>query len=298
MQFVAIDVETANPDAGSICQIGLAKFVDGQLIEEWSTLVDPEDYFDEVNISIHGIEPKMVRGQPKLPHIADHLRSMLENTVSVCHTHFDRIALVRAYDKYNLTPVATTWLDSARVVRRTWKDLAWKGYGLANVCDRIGYEFLHHDALEDAKAAAFILLAAMRESQLDLGQWLHRVNKPIDCESSSTARKRNSSGEAVHCDGNPEGDLYGEVLVFTGALELPRSEAANLAASVGCQVASSVSKKTTILVVGDQDITKLAGHEKSSKHRKAEQLVAEGHGIRIIRESDFKTLVKTAWNDF
>ena len=66
MQFVAIDVETANADMGSICQVGLAKFVDGKIAEEWCTLVDPEDYFDEVNIFIHGIEPRMVRGQPKL----------------------------------------------------------------------------------------------------------------------------------------------------------------------------------------------------------------------------------------
>jgi DNA polymerase-3 subunit epsilon len=290
MQFVAIDVETANPDMGSICQIGLAKFVDGQLADEWCTLVDPEDYFDDVNISIHGIEPKMVRGQPKLPQIADRLRSMLENTVSVCHTHFDRIALGRAYTKYNLSPISTTWLDSARVVRRTWKDLAWKGYGLANVCSKIGYEFRHHDALEDAKAAGFVLLAALRDSQQDIDHWRQRVNQPIDPESSS-------SGAAVQRDGNPEGDLYGEVLVFTGALELPRNEAADLAASVGCQVAAGVTKKTTILVVGDQDVTKLAGHEKSSKHRKAEQLIAEGHGIRIIRESDFKSLVRAARNE-
>ncbi len=190
----------------------------------------------------------------------------------------------------SLNPIATTWLDSARVVRRTWKDLAWKGYGLANVCSRIGYEFHHHDALEDAKAAGFVLLAAMRESQQDLDHWCHRVSQPIDPESSY-------SGAAVQRDGNPEGDLYGEVLVFTGALELPRSEAADLAASVGCQVASGVTKKTTILVVGDQDVTKLAGHEKSSKHRKAEQLVAEGHRIRIVRESDFKTLVRAVGND-
>lgn len=290
MQFVAIDVETANPDMGSICQIGLARFVDGQLTDEWCTLVDPEDYFDDVNISIHGIEPKMVRGQPKLPQIADRLRSMLEDTVSVCHTHFDRIALGRAYTKYNLSPISTTWLDSARVVRRTWKDLAWKGYGLANVCSRIGYEFRHHDALEDAKAAGFVLLAALRDSQQDIDHWRQRVNQPIDPECSS-------SGAAVQRDGNPEGDLYGEVLVFTGALELPRSESADLAASVGCQVAAGVTKKTTILVVGDQDATKLAGHEKSSKHRKAEQLIAEGHRIRIIRESDFKSLVRAARNE-
>jgi len=290
MNFVAIDVETANADMGSICQIGLAKFVDGQLAEEWCTLVDPEDYFDEVNISIHGIESRMVRGQPKLPEIADRLRSTLEGTVSVCHTHFDRIALGRAYGKYNLNPISTTWLDSARVVRRTWKDLAWKGYGLANVSDRIGYEFQHHDALEDAKAAGFVLLAALLESRQDLDQWCHRVNQPIDPDSSSF-------GAAVQRNGNPEGDLYGEVLVFTGALELARGEAADLAASVGCQVAANVTKKTTILVVGDQDVAKLAGHEKSSKHRKAEQLVADGHRIRIVRESDFKTLVRTARNE-
>ena len=290
MNFVAIDVETANADMDSICQIGLATFVDGQLAEEWCTLVDPEDYFDEVNISIHGIEARMVRGQPKLPQIADRLRSTLEGTVSVCHTHFDRIALARAYGKYNLNPILTKWLDSARVVRRTWKDLAWKGYGLANVCSRIGYKFQHHDALEDAKAAGFVLLAALRESQQDLDHWRHRVDQPIDPKNSS-------SGAAVQRDGNLEGDLYGEVVVFTGALELPRSEAADLAASVGCQVTAGVTKKTTILVVGDQDVTRLAGYEKSSKHRKAEQLVAEGYRIRIIRESDFKTFVRTVRNE-
>lgn len=290
MNFVAIDVETANPDMGSICQIGVATFVDGCLSEEWSTLVDPEDYFDDVNVSIHGIEASMVRGQPKLPQIADRLRATLENTVSVCHTHFDRVALARAYIKYKLSPISTTWLDSARVVRRTWKDLAWKGYGLASVCIRIGYEFKHHDALEDAKAAGYVLLAALRESQQDLDAWKRRINQPINPEQSS-------SGAAIQRDGNPEGDLYGEIIVFTGALELPRTEAANFAAKVGCQVAPNVTKKTTILVVGDQDITKLAGHEKSSKHRKAEQLVAEGHRLRIIRETDFKALVQSAKNE-
>lgn len=287
MDFVAIDVETANPNMGSICQVGIATFSAGQLVAEWSTLVDPEDYFDEVNISIHGIEAHMVRGQPKLPDIAGKLRSSLEGTVCVCHTHFDRVALTRAYIKYKLQPISTSWLDSARVVRRTWKDLAWKGYGLANVCSKIGYEFKHHDALEDAKACGYVLLAALRESQQDLGALVRRVNQPIDPE-------RSSSGAAIYREGNPEGDLCGEIIVFTGALELPRNEAADLAASIGCQVAPNVTKKTTLLVVGDQDVSKLAGHEKSTKHRKAEQLVAEGHHIRIILETDFKELVRSA----
>ena len=168
MRFTAIDVETANPDMGSICQVGLATFADGQLTGTWATLVDPEDYFDEVNISIHGIEPKMVRGKPKIPQVADRIRAELEGTISVCHTHFDRIAVARAFSRYKLAPVSTSWLDSARVVRRTWSDLAWSGYGLGNVCCKIGYDFQHHDALEDAKAAGHVLLAALKESQQNL----------------------------------------------------------------------------------------------------------------------------------
>jgi len=49
-----------------------------------------------------------------------------------------------------------------------------------------------------------------------------------------------------------------------------------------------------LLVIGDQDLSKLAGFEKSSKHRKAELLVSGGNPIRIILETDFKALVKNA----
>lgn len=55
-----------------------------------------------------------------------------------------------------------------------------------------------------------------------------------------------------------------------------------------------VNKKITILVVGDQDVKKLAGQEKSSKYRKAEKLMAEGCQIRILRESDFNEPVLLA----
>lgn len=283
MNFVAIDVETANADLASICQIGLVKCKDGVLSDEWKTYVDPEDYFDGINVSIHGIDESVVKGAPTFPELADTLRSYLEGTVVVCHTHFDRVAIHQAAQRYGVNAPEITWLDSARVARRAWMECAWKGYGLYNVCKILGYDFKHHDALEDAKAAAHILIAAINESGLDVEGWLRKVRQPIDPTASS-------SGSAIRREGNPEGALYGEVLVFTGALEIPRREAADLAASIGCQVASGVTKKTTMIVVGDQDIKKLAGHEKSSKHRKAEDLIEKGIPIRILKESDFKEL--------
>jgi DNA polymerase-3 subunit epsilon len=119
MDFAAIDVETANPDMGSICQIGIARFSDGILLDEWISLVDPEDHFDDVNVSIHRIGKEMVRGQPKLPELAGKLHELVDGTVTVCHTHFDRIAAPKAFNRYKLAAIANTWLDSARVVRRT-----------------------------------------------------------------------------------------------------------------------------------------------------------------------------------
>lgn len=283
MNFIAIDVETANADMSSICQIGIAIFRNSKLTGEWVTLLDPETYFDDINIGIHRIRPDNVRGAPRFKNIFPDLSKLLQENVTVIHTHFDRVALQQASMLHNLTLAETTWLDTAKVARRTWSEFSHKGYGLANVCRKIGYEFNHHDALEDAKASGEILLAASRETGLDLEGWAKRVNQPVDLSKSS--------GSSVKRAGNPEGIFSGEVIVFTGQLQITKHEAADLAAKIGCDVGQGVTKKTTLLCVGNQDTEKLAWHSKSSKHRKAENLIARGQKIRIIRETDFMKMV-------
>lgn len=279
-RFIAIDFETANADLASICQIGVVVFESGRVVEKWGSLVDPEDYFDWVNIDIHGIDEDKVVGAPTFPEVFKALSNLLHDQVVVCHTAFDRTAMRQVTEKYGLMDIECTWLDSARVVRRTWQEFAWRGYGLANVSESLGIKFQHHDAVEDARAAGEVLVCAIAESGMALDDWLNRVEKPIDLTATSVQRT-----------GSVDGPLAGEVMTFTGALSLPRKEAADLAAKAGSDVATTVKKKTTILVVGDQDIKKLAGHEKSSKHRKAEELIAKGQPIRILRESDFLTLI-------
>lgn len=93
MEFVALDLETANPDMSSICQIGLVYFKDGSLQKEWKTYINPEDFFDETNISIHGIDESTVEGSPTFPDIAGLLYNHLDGRIAVCHTHFDRVAI-------------------------------------------------------------------------------------------------------------------------------------------------------------------------------------------------------------
>ena len=273
MSYFALDVETANANYSSICQIGLVHFKDGQIVDKWSTLVNPESYFDSFNSSIHGITEKDVKGAPTFDVIHHQIAEKISGRITVHHMPFDKIAITRACMEYQLEIIQPKWLDSAKIARRTWEQFAYRGYGLANIANYLGIEFGHHGALEDAIAAAKIVHHACEQTQRSVEEWLTRVGQPIFTYQGGSS--------AVKLDGNPEGSLYGEKLVFTGALCLPRKEAAKIAADLGCNVGDSVSKNTSILVVGTQNTTKLAGHEKSSKHRKVEELIHEGARIRL-----------------
>ena len=279
MRFIALDVETANPDMSSICQIGIVHFEDGKVVDSWSSLVDPKDYFDDMNVSIHGIEEDDVIGAPDFKQASVEVCRRVGNQIVAIHTAFDRNAIARASLKHAVDAPECFWLNTASVARRAWPEVAQKGYGLAALSKKFGFEFEHHNAVEDARAAGLILVRAMAEANLDLDGWMDRVRRPLG-GSDSMAR-----------DGNPDGSLFGEVVVFTGALAIPRREAADMAAKAGCETADGVTKHTTLLVVGDQDIRLLNGHEKSNKHRKAEELIAKGIPIRILTESDFASMV-------
>lgn len=277
--FLALDVETANPDFASLCQLGIVLFKDGEVEWAWETLLNPEDYFDPWHVSIHGIHERAVSTAPTFPAVYDHLKNTLGGRVVVCHSAFDRAAIAQAQAKYGLPEITASWIDTARVARRAWpKEFARAGYGLANVAEWCGIDFNHHQAVEDARAAGLVLLKAISHTGIGLEDWFARVSQPID-------------PRGVSREGHPEGFLSGEVMVFTGALVIPRREAADLAAAAGCAVRANVTGRTTLLVVGQQDLRRLEGHTKSRNHRRAEALRDEGHPIRIVGEDDFLRFV-------
>jgi DNA polymerase-3 subunit epsilon len=278
--FIALDVETANADFGSICSIGLVHFRSGAVFKSLTILVDPEDEFDAINIGIHGIRPEDVAGKPTMAQVFPVISASLSEVVVVHHSHFDRTAMVRAAAKYGPLPCA--WLDTLRVARRAWPSLNdGNGYGLGRLASKFEISFTHHDAAEDARAAGLILLRAIADTSYSLEDWLTRVELTISGQVPGRFAR----------DGDPSGQLAGETVVFTGKLEIPRGIAAQAAANMGCNVADGVNKRTTILVVGDQDLRRTKGNEKSSKHRKAEEMIATGASIRIVGESDFMLMV-------
>jgi len=105
-----------------------------------------------------------VADAPTLPEVAKPLRAWLNRQIVVCHTMFDQRALVRGFAKYGLPELKCRWLDSCQVARQTWASP--DGHSLPVICGIIGHGFEHHDALEDAKAAGALILAAGRKTGL------------------------------------------------------------------------------------------------------------------------------------
>ncbi|WP_063914675.1 exonuclease domain-containing protein [Pseudomonas sp. p21] len=278
-RFISIDVETANSWFGSICQVGVVEFVDGQIVNEWESLVDPEDDFFEFNTRIHGITAVMVAGQPTFQAVLETVRMLASDSLITSYGHFDRAAFSQACDTRKLPPMANDWLNIQSAVRRAWPDrYATGGYRLNAVCKHLGIPLArHHNALDDARAAGIVLLRACEASGIHPQDWLARNRQPIQIAAASVV--------------NASGPLAGEGIVFTGAMQMARQKAQDLAAAMGCEPSNGVTKKTTILVVGDQDLSRLAGKQKSSKHLKAEELIKVGQEIRIISESDFLAMV-------
>ena len=173
LTFNAIDVETANADPASICQIGIIRVRAGEIEEQLSILINPEQGFNPAHVRLHGIDEARVRSSDTLPRVADRLRPLVEGTALVSHTAFDRAALDGAMDRYELPRIHARWLDSAVIALRAWPEkYSRRSRSLAVIAGDLGIVFRHHDAVEDARACGEIVLRACRDTGLDIGAWL------------------------------------------------------------------------------------------------------------------------------
>ena len=286
IDFVAVDVETANYWRGSICQIGVVTVRDGRVSEMFETLVDPEVPFDPYHTAIHGISEADVADAPRLPAVMPKVRELLADRIVASHTSFDKSAFGQALASYDEPPLEAFWLDTACVARRAWKDE--DGYGLTVVAERLGIDVRHHHAaLADARMCAEVLLAAVEEKQRSPEGWLRRVAKPIRPRASAADHRPAADHRRV---GDVDGEYHGESICFTGRLPMTRQEAADMASAVGFDVHANVTKKTTFLVVGMLHSACIVG-KKSRKQRIAEKWATKGTGIQVITGADFLAMI-------
>ncbi|ANK74687.1 hypothetical protein FA04_03070 [Ensifer adhaerens] len=163
-RFFALDVETANADRSSICQIGIACVRPDNSIETWMTYVDPKTS-DWSCSKIHGITARTVAGAPSFSEVYPHLLKALADKIVYQHSGFDQSAIASACARNALSLPTWEWRDSVLVARLAWPELKGNGgHGLSSLKQHLGLRFTHHDAEEDARASAEIVLRAESRS--------------------------------------------------------------------------------------------------------------------------------------
>jgi len=165
--FIAFDFETANRNRHSICSVGMVFVENGKIVDSVYSLVDPEESFDYGNILVHGIRAEDVEGAPTFDTFYESIKDRIENQVMVAHfLPFDGYALRDNLNRYDVMPVPSKLLCSYQLSKKLLKGRS--SYTLKSLCEHYEIDLLnHHNALDDAKACAEIMINLTNEFALD-----------------------------------------------------------------------------------------------------------------------------------
>jgi len=167
MKYTVIDFETANSKRSSACALGIVVVEDNFIKEAFSYLIQPSDmYFASMNIGIHGIRPEDVIDEPTFDILYHKVfKKYIENQLVVAHNaSFDMSVLRACLKEYDIPFPSCDYLCTVKVAQKLWPDLP--RHALNVVSDYLGFAFSHHDAYDDARASANILIQANRQTGL------------------------------------------------------------------------------------------------------------------------------------
>jgi DNA polymerase-3 subunit epsilon len=327
LDFTAIDFETANGFRGSPCAVGLTKVRGGKVVAEASWLMRPpanHDHFDYHNVRIHGIRAEDVAGLPRFGDLFPEIGAFIGDDILAAHNAAFDLGVIRSgLEVSGLPGPAFDYVCTVMLSRRCYSLVS---NSLPFAAEEAGVPLVnHHDAGEDARACAGILIDiaarnranSIAELFLSLGLAVPH-QKAFDPardalskqslaalaltgphgSSASPARPFQSAwpeegaNPLPNVDAEPGHPLYGQTVVFTGELTMARPEAKVRSAELGARPESRVTARTTVLVVGDGFVASdLRSGRLTGKARRVLELHERGQLIEVLSEGEFLQMV-------
>lgn len=323
LDFTAIDFETANGFRGSPCAVGLTKVRGGQVVAEASWLMRPppdHDHFDFHNVRIHGIRAEDVAGLPRFGELFPEIGAFIGGDILAAHNAAFDLGVIRSgLEVSGLAGPAYDYVCTVMLSRRCYSLVS---NSLPFAAEEAGVPLVnHHDAAEDARACAGILIDiaarnganSIAELYLSLGLALphqQAFDPARDALSKASLTALAGAGSAAvvrpfqsgwpeeganplpNADAEAGHPLYGQTVVFTGQLSMARPEAKIRSADVGARPESRVTARTTVLVVGDGFVASdLRSGRLTGKARRVLELHERGQLIEVLSEGEFLQMV-------
>jgi DNA polymerase-3 subunit epsilon len=309
MDFVAIDFETANSYRGSPCEVALVRVRSGEVVETYETFLHQKE-FDSFHTSLHGISQKTVANSPTFQQVWPEVRNFIGDDPIAAHSAAFDTGVIRDSIGHLEIGKPIEYFCTVVLARQI---INLPSYRLPWVADALGIEFLEtHRSLSDSMAVVNILLAFQKmtgESSLrglaesvnvrpgsitSLG-WKGSVHKSAQKIRLTEAQRLEILKSIPESELYEDPDFVGKEIVFTGALtSMTREDAQQRVMRAGGIPKTSVSKKTNVLVFGQQDARVLRpGAQHSGKMQKSIDLINSGASLELVDEKTFLEMLNS-----
>lgn len=159
LNFIAMDFETAAPTRASACSIALTVVQNDVITDELYSLINPETEFNWCNVQVHGIHQADVSDAPTFPELWPVVKQFFtpDKLVVAHNATFDNSVLKKTLERYQINRLPYQTLDTLRTSKSFYPD--YTNHKLNTICNNLGIDLQHHhNALDDSRACANILL--------------------------------------------------------------------------------------------------------------------------------------------
>lgn len=269
-RVVVIDFETAkNPYP---CQIGVTIIENGEITDAFMRYIQPpKNEYSQHCTDIHGITPEMTKDAPEFPELWPYLQELFSDCIIAAHNApFDIKVLTSTLDYYGLDfgHEQIKVIDTCALVGKKKLDVACAEYGIPMTN--------HHNAFFDSLACAQLLLALQHSEEPSSQEKTQESNSKYHEAITGDVLKKDLT------NANPENPFYDKKVVITGVFNRERKEIATILKSLGADVDTTITKRTSFVCVG-QD----AGPKKLET---IDKLNENGCNIITLSEDDLERL--------
>lgn len=189
-EFVVFDIETTGLDKNKckIIEIGAVKIKDGQIIDRWSTFVNPKTKIPKNITELTSITDSMVRDADVFEDQIDDFIKFCKGCVMVAHNASFDMGFMKNEAEACGRNFDLPYLDTLILARCMYKKLP--NHKLDTLCKHLNVILAHHHrAVDDAEATAHAFVKMLEELKLKGKTELKTYNSEFDIRTASVKTK-------------------------------------------------------------------------------------------------------------
>lgn len=305
-EIAVIDFETMNTSTNSPCEVGITLINDLQIVDSYSSYINPKNNtYNSENAKVHKISKETILNARAFDVVYKEMEPYLkESQIIIAHNaNFDVSVLKTTMEDYDLRFPNFLYVDSVNIFRLYLHN---RSVSISNLCDyyNVSKENLHSAIFDTEKLATLLIKLASEnefpsvlEMLISSGNHYFKFSKTVNAVRSfgkpfSFQKGANTNKiKSVKIINTNNENLSGKNIVFTGLFDSGKEKLQIKARENNANVSRSVSKKTNILVEGEQEERYKDENGLVSNQRKARELIGNGFDINIINEMEFLQLL-------